>query len=269
MKILLVNKYDISGGAGRAVYRLHKALLSEGVDSKILVDVKDSNNDSVILSKYIFSKFTNRLRNFLDSFLVRFYTHRLSVLFSPSYLLLSNTIKKINKIDADIVHLNWVNAGMLNIGSIKKINKPIVWTMHDMWLFTGGCHYSLDCKNYELQCNNCNILNSKKGFDLSGFLFKAKRKMFEQKKDISIVGVSNWLSKCAKESTLLKNHKIITIPNALDTDFFKKVDKNLAREFLKLPKNKKLILFGAVDATKDIRKGFLEWQFFLVSWLCS
>ncbi|HKM18862.1 MAG TPA: glycosyltransferase family 4 protein [Aliarcobacter sp.] len=258
MKILIVNTSDIDGGAARAAYRLHKALLSSGVDSQMLVQNKTSDDYTVLNENKKVNKYLNKLRPILDSLSVRFYKNRTKTLFSPSFLPFSNIVDRINEINPDIVHLHWICGGMMRIEDIARIKAPIVWSLHDMWAFTGGCHYDEECKAYEKECGNCKVLGSQKENDLSRKVFKRKQKVFNNKKDITIVGLSNWLNECSKSSTLLKNKNHINLPNPIDTDIFKPFDKNLSRELWNLPKDKKLILFGAMGATSDLRKGFKQ-----------
>lgn len=258
MKILIVNTSDIDGGAARAAYRLHKALLDSGIDSQMLVQNKTSDDYTVLSENKKVNKYLNKLRPILDSLPVRFYKNRTKTLFSSSSLPFSNIVDRINDINPDIVHLHWICGGMIRIEDIARIKAPIVWSLHDMWSFTGGCHYDEECKAYKKECGNCKVLGSQKENDLSRKVFKRKQKVFNNKKDITIVGLSNWLNECSKSSTLLKNKNHINLPNPIDTDIFKPFDKNLSRELWNLPKDKKLILFGAMGATSDPRKGFKE-----------
>jgi glycosyltransferase involved in cell wall biosynthesis len=258
MKILIVNTSDIDGGAARAAYRLHKALLSSGVDSQMLVQNKTSDDYTVLNEDKKVNKYLNKLRPILDSLSVRFYKNRTKTLFSPSFLPFSNIVDRINEINPDIVHLHWICGGMIRIEDIARIKAPIVWSLHDMWAFTGGCHYDEECGGYKEACGNCKVLASDKQNDLSSKVFQRKQKAFASKKDMTIVGLSNWLNECSKSSTLLKNKNHINLPNPIDTDIFKPFDKNLSRELWNLPKDKKLILFGAMGATSDLRKGFKQ-----------
>jgi len=147
---------------------------------------------------------------------------------------------------------------MIKIEDIIKIKAPIVWSLHDMWAFTGGCHYDESCNGFKYRCGNCKVLGSNRKRDLSRKVFKRKEKIFNKRQNIVIVGLSKWLSECSKNSTLLKDKKYINLPNPIDTSIFKPFDKDKARELWNLPKNKKLILFGAINATGDPRKGFKQ-----------
>jgi len=258
MKILIVNTSDIDGGAARASYRLHKSLLALHVDTKMLVQNKISCDFTVIAETSKLRKGFNKLRPTIDSLPIGFFKERTKTLFSPSWFGFSNIVDHINEINPDIVHLHWICGGMMTIEDIARIKAPIVWSLHDMWAFTGGCHYDEECQGYEKECGNCKVLGSDKENDLSKKIFKRKQKAFTQKKDITIVGISNWLNECSKNSTLLKDKNHINLPNPLDTNIFKPFDKEKARELWGLPKDKKLVLFGAMGATSDPRKGFYE-----------
>jgi glycosyltransferase involved in cell wall biosynthesis len=258
MKILIVNTSDIQGGAARAAYRLHKALLGQNVDSQMLVQSKSSDDFTVIGPQSKVQKYFGKLRPTLDSLSVRKYKDRTKTLFSPSRVPFSNVVDKINNINPDIVHLHWIAGSMLRIEDFAKIKAPIVWSLHDMWAFTGGCHYDEKCGGYEKECGNCKVLGSDKENDLSRKIYNRKQKTYSKIDNMTIVGLSKWLSKCAQNSTLLKDKKHINLPNPIDTSIFKAFDKDKARELWSLPKDKKLVLFGAMGATSDPRKGFKE-----------
>jgi glycosyltransferase involved in cell wall biosynthesis len=259
MKILIVNASDIEGGAARAAYRLHKALLSRGVDSQMLVQSKISDDYTVIGPETKIKKAIARIRPILDQLPVTRYKNRTKTLFfSPAWLPFSGIVNRINEINPDIVHLHWIAGGMLRIEDIAKIKAPIAWSLHDMWAFTGGCHYDEECGAYKKKCGQCKVLRSRKDQDLSQTIFKRKQKAFACKKDITIVGLSKWLVGCSKSSELLKYNHHINLPNPIDTNLFKPFDKERSRELWNLPKDKRLVLFGAMNATGDPRKGFKE-----------
>lgn len=259
MKILIVNTYDTKGGAARAANRLHKSLITQNVDSQMLVQSKSSDDFTVITtSSTKAQKNLNKLRPFLDHIPVKFYKERTKTLFSPAWLGFSNIVDLINEIDPDIVHLNWINEGMIRIEDLERIKAPIVWSLHDMWAFTGGCHYDEGCGGYEKECGNCKVLGSNKHNDLSRKIFNRKQKTFSQIEDMTIVGLSKWLYTCAQRSSLLKNKRHVNLPNPIDTNRFKPFNKVKARELWNLPQDKKLILFGAIGVISDPRKGFVE-----------
>ena len=140
MKILIVNSNDIVGGASRAAFRLHQSLLTEGINSQMLVQDKKSNISTVFSTDSKIRKILiNPFRPALDHILMKLIGAK--ILFSSSYMPFSEIIKQINRINPDIVHLHWITGGMMTIEDLSKINVPIVWSLHDMWAFTDGFHF--------------------------------------------------------------------------------------------------------------------------------
>lgn len=256
MKILHVNTFDTNGGAARAAYRLHRALLAEGVDSKMLVQKKTSDDSTVISPTSKLEKGINLFRPTLDSLPVKKYKSRTQTLFSPAWLPFSQIPKKIAQINPDIVHLHWICGGMMSISDLAKIDKPIVWSLHDMWAFTGGEHIDENQHHYLDRCGNSKVLNSKKDKDLSRKGWERKQQVYAHIENMTIVGLSNWMHQSAKSSSLLRDKHHVQLPNPIDTSVFALFDKIEARRLLNLPINKKLVLFGAMNATSDPNKGF-------------
>ncbi|MFT6127429.1 MAG: glycosyltransferase involved in cell wall biosynthesis [Flavobacteriaceae bacterium] len=258
MKVLIVSTSDLSGGAARAAYRLHQALVRQKIDCQMLVQSKSSDDYRVLGPTTKFSKGLGKIRPFLDSLLVRFYKRRSKTLFSSSYLPFSGIIERINSINPDIVHLHWIAGGIMRIEDLAKIKAPIVWSMHDMWAFTGGCHYNEQCDAYQNGCGSCVVLGSNSKFDLSKINFLRKHNTYKKIKNLYINGSSKWISESAKSSSLFKNRNVTTIPNPIDMNLFKPVDKTSSRNLFNIPLEKKIILFGAINPLGDSRKGFKE-----------
>ena len=256
MKILIIASSDINGGAHKAAYRLHRAFLSHDINSQMLVQNKISDDYTVVgptssLRKYLI----NPLRPALDHIIMKIKS--VKTLFSSSYLPFSEVVSQINKIQPDIVHLHWVTGGMIRIEDVAKIKVPIVWSCQDMWPFTGGCHFSGSCKLYKENCGNCPILGTKKANDLSKKVMARKSKSYAKVQNLTVIGVSKWMAGCAEESSLFSSRKIKNIPNCIDVNLFKPIGKNIVREMFNIPKNKKVILFGATNP-EDKRKGGKE-----------
>jgi len=245
---------DLSGGAARGAYWLHQALRDLGVDSELYTNSKPLLGNNAINSVHItkLDKFLNIVCEQLDSILTIFYPKKSPRIFSTALAgrELNNIIIENN---IDILHLHWINSGFINIRHLRKINIPIVWTMRDMWPMTGGCHYSMECKNFMSGCGNCAQLNSKNLFDLSRFVNFRKSKYIP--KDVKLVGISRWLSEQAGKSSLFRDYDIRTISNAIDTREFKPVNPEHAREIIGINTEKKIILAGATNV-KDYYKGF-------------
>jgi glycosyltransferase involved in cell wall biosynthesis len=257
MKVLIVNTHDIQGGAARAANRLHKGLRRFGIDSHMLVQIKSGQDFTVLAPQTKFGKIAAKVRPLIDRFGLRKYKNKTQTLFSQGIAGDSGLVERINSLAPDIVHLHWVNEGFLSISDISKIKAPIVWSLHDMWPFTGGCHYDEWCGAYSKNCGSCKVLGSKRAGDLSSRVFKLKRKAYA-KANITVIGLSNWLANEAGKSQLFSGRTIVNLPNPIDQNEFFVVDQNFARQLFNLPLDKKLILFGAMGATADQRKGFQQ-----------
>lgn len=254
MKILLVNTFDTIGGPGRWVYMMHQNFLQAKIDSVYLADRKFSNDNTVLGTRGRLGDLKSRMKQVVDYFPLIFYPDWKKVIFSTGWAPfdINQTIKKIKP---DIVHLNWINRGFVNIKSLQNIGVPIVWTMHDMWPFTGGCHYDEECGRFKMGCGKCPILGSSSTSDLSSSILNKKKKCWHNI-DLTMVAPSHWLYNCAKESDLFKNTRVEHLPVGMDLTIYTPANKAEARKILGLPQDKKLVLFGAVNAVDDKRKGF-------------
>lgn len=254
MKVILLSTFDIEGGAAIATYRLHKGLIKLGVDSKMLVQSKKSDDYTVIGASSKLEAAIANLRPYLDS-LIKYllYKKQQKKLFSTA-MLPDLILRKLKNLSPTLVHLFWVNGGFVKIETLEKINVPIVWTLHDMWPLTGGCHYDDECRRFQNECGNCPVLNSSSERDLSFRILQRKTASWASIPMI-VVATSHWLAEMARTSAVFKNKKIVVIPNGIDIDKYKPINKRVARETWGLPEEKNLILFSAFNATSDKRKG--------------
>lgn len=253
MKILSVSFSDIRGGAARAAYRLHRGLCLTGVDSLMLVQQKDSDDQRVVSPSTRTGKGFAILGPELDRLPASLYPNRVYGNWSVNWLP-NGTVAKINSLKPDLCHLNWVGNGMLPMAQIQGIKCPVVWTFHDMWPFTGGCHYDNDCGRYMTQCSKCPQLKSWWDYDISRWGWGTKKRAW-QRKSYTVITPSRWMAGVARSSAILHGARIETIPYGIDTGIFKPVDKDAARRILNLPLGKKIILFGAFSPGSDKRKG--------------
>lgn len=254
MKSVLLSTYDIQGGAAQAAYRLHQGLQEIGVTSQVLVQNKTSDDSHVNGPRSKLNKTIAFLRPGIDGLPLALYKKRTDDRYSLGWLP-ENRVQQINLIQPDIVNLHWVGSGFLRLENLRKIRQPIVWTMHDMWAFTGGCHYTDGCDRYLTQCGNCPQLGSRLKRDLSHWNWRRRERLFKQL-NLTIVAPSQWLTDCAKQSPLLNHCRVERIPYGLDLTRYQPQNKAWVRSLLKLPPDKPLILFGASNATSDRRKGF-------------
>jgi glycosyltransferase involved in cell wall biosynthesis len=256
MRILIVNTSERTGGAAVAANRLMKALNNNGAKAKMLVRDKETETLTVVPLPH-----SPRLRwHFLWERLVIF----CRLHFSRQHLFevdIANAGYDITKLpefqEADVIHLHWVNQGMLSLKGIQKIlqsGKPVVWTMHDIWPATALCHVTLGCQHFTSQCGNCRLLpGGGSSHDYSTTIWQRKQRMLADE-NIYFVACSHWLESEAKRSALLKGQKITSIPNPIDTRIYKRGNKQEARQRLGLPLDKKLILFASQRVT-NVNKG--------------
>jgi glycosyltransferase involved in cell wall biosynthesis len=174
------------------------------------------------------------------------------VLHSPA-VLPSGWPKKINSADADVAHLHWVNIDMMSIEDIGHIRKPVVWTLHDMWAFCGAEHVTDDFRWRE-GYSGTNRPGHESGFDLNRWVWQRKRKAWRH--PMHIVTPSSWLADCARQSVLMRDWPVSVIPNTIDTEAWRPVEKSLARSLIGLPPSLPLLLFGTFGANAAPHKGF-------------
>jgi len=260
MKVTLINTSDAGGGAPAACMRLLKALESKNIDVHMQVHEQKTGEPRVTgLDKNA----ADRLRikfNFLYERLPFIWfkakTRALRFAFSPANIGTDIT-REPAILGADILHLHWTNAGYLSVKNLKQLlqtGKPIVWTLHDMWAFTGGCHYAGECDHFKNECGNCWMLRDAADDDLSHTGWLRKADMYKVAKNIVIVTCSSWLADVARTSSVLKGFRIEAIPNPIDTELFSLKDKIGARKKWNIDLQSKIILFGAANIL-DRRKG--------------
>ena len=258
MKILFVNTSDTQGGAARAAMRIMQAVEAEEDEVQMLVKHKTSSLANVLpldafLPHNSLYKATDwlatKLKNKLQHARWRPYRHSQDGNYKSD---LRGTYLggAMRSIDYDVLHLHWINLRFVRLEDLPT-DKPIVWTLHDCWPFSGVCHYFLDCQAYKQSCGCCPQLGSNHPHDLSHQVWKQKKAILS-KLDLHIVCPSRWLAECARESSILKNADIRVIPNCIDTSVFCPPAKTKADTI------RPVILFGAVNATKDRIKGFSE-----------
>jgi glycosyltransferase involved in cell wall biosynthesis len=252
MNVVHLNTDD-QAGASRSASRLHLGLMHlPNVNSFFVVGRSKSNIEGThTLEPQWTSRLTKAVYSQAEKYLARPVSPEWQHLVSFNRLprMVHPWLKRFHP---DIVNLHWIGNGLIPIGSIARFQVPVVWTMHDMWSFTGGCHYDHSCGNYVNQCDRCPMFSHASAAPTAHNLWRAKHAAFARI-HITFVCPSQWLASCARQSSLLKNHRIEVIPYGLDTLLFKPSDKMAARRLLGLPSEKKILLFGAVAADK--RKG--------------
>ena len=249
LKIVHLVGGEENSGAFKGANLLHNDLCRSNIDSKIIYEKKIDKK----------SLFLRKIRRNYEKFPKIFFPKREGTSFSSGIVGI-NFLKDKSYLDADLVHLHWINNGFFNISHLSKINKPIVWTLRDMWSFTGGCHYTLGCNKFEKTCHKCPQLNSKISYDLSTFNQNRKEKYLKNK-NISFVVNSNWMEKMAKKSKILQDEKVYTFFPSFDLNNFYHEYDNTLKNKLNLNPQKKIILYGA----QNIEAKYKGFNYFLDS----
>lgn len=255
MKTLFISTSDVVGGAARATYWLAKGLRNNGQDISMCVQQKTGDFPWVWkVNKNKLGYFVDLARPHLDVLPLSYYSNRKKTQWSLNLLPNSKLISAITDFNPDIINLHWVGGGFLPVSQFRKVNAPIVWSLYDMWSFTGGCHYDDSCGKFVDLCRACPQLDSNRQ-DISSYIHGRKIKYW-QDIPMTIVAPSAWLAGEAKRSSLFRNLRVEVIPHGTDLNLFKPINKDCAREILGLQKNRRYVLFGAMGGTSDARKGY-------------
>lgn len=251
MKVLFVNTFKNYGGAAIAARRLEAALRNQGVEVSFAYY---TDKESVKISPFFGSKLINKLFVAIDRLFVKFRLNDPSHLFKYSSGRIGSPFFKKKKFEAfDVIHLHWTTFSFLSVHQINELAKlkPVIWTLHDMWAFTGGCHYSMGCINFESTCKPCPFLKGDGGFSQQEQSIKSQ---LLSHPNIQIVTCSNWLASQAMRSEVFKGTDVRVIGNTIDTNRFKPLDRESVRLRYGLNNKKFKVLTGAIDLT-DERKG--------------
>nr|WP_295255855.1 glycosyltransferase [uncultured Blautia sp.] len=255
MKIVHIVSKD-TGGAARAAIRINTALNQVQCESSVLVLHKSTNEDvrEIMHNRFVWRIFKG-IRKINEINISK--NHLKGKFYEP---IIGIPLEK-NKIiqEADVINLHWINDGMLTykeILKLEKLGKKIVWTMHDMYPFTAGCYYDNECGKYKDSCKKCILAED--ALKREKYIQKIFRKKYAvyQRTNITFVGCSNWISNCARRSTLTKKHDVYTINNPIDMSIFKPIEKEMAFKKFNIVTSKKVIAFGAMQSDSDPRKGY-------------
>ncbi len=263
MRILHFSTEDITGGAAKAAYRLHTALREAGHQSQMVVLHKKSDDGSVVQappakSRPWTSRF-ERLRNQIPGLRrvhpVANYTFNFDL--QPQADLQSLLTSQTEP--PEIICLHWIT-GFLDIKAIRQLYDffrcPIVWVMADQEPLTGGCHYSFGCEGFKHECGNCPQLIPSNAADHSHTVWQRKKELLSDL-PICFVAPTSWGRERLQQSSLFRSHRCELIPYPIDPQVFRPFDRNIARDLLHLPQDRKIIFFGATYL-EDRRKGMSQ-----------
>lgn len=256
MRVLIVNTSEKRGGAAVAANRLMAALNNNGVKAKMLVREKDTEDPSVVeLGRRSYMHWLFLWERWLLYCRLGFNKKHLFDIDSGHCGTDITGLREFK--EADVIHLHWVNQGMLSLKDLRRIldsGKPVVWTMHDMWPAMALCHYALDCHKYLTQCRECPLVPHNGLFgDFAAKIWKRKDRLYASRNSICFVACSRWLAAETRRSRLMTGQKIAAIPNPIDTHIFCRTDSEEARRAMRLPLDKKLICFVAQKVTNKIK----------------
>lgn len=255
LRVVHIATTDIGGGAAIASYRLHQGLVRLGVDSQMVVAQKLTDDRAVHGASTLTKKLWSRVAHQIDQIPRRFLKTTNASLLSPSWIG-SDAVKRALALNPDVVNLHWVQNGFVNPASLRLLQDvPTVWTLHDMWTFCGAEHYVGDDTRYIHGYTAQNRPPGESGFDLNRWAWKRKMRTIPALKRFTVVTDSYWLGECAAKSAMLREKRVVPINYGLDTDVFKPIPKDVARHILNIPHDKKVVLFGAINASGDMRKG--------------
>jgi glycosyltransferase involved in cell wall biosynthesis len=257
LKVVHLNTYDGNGGAGRACMRLNRALLSQNIDSKIIVHYKFGKNPQIrTFNSNLIQKAYTAATIVIERVLAKRFLKPSRTPFSFAWFGRS-VINHPDVKAADIIHLHWINHGFLNpkhIAELAKLNKPIVWTFHDSNAFTGGCHVRYTCDHFLRECGYCPLLNKPAANDISHQIWLQKNEAY-QGLPITVIAPSLWMKNSIQASSLMGSKPVNQISNTLETDLFKPKDKTQAKQQAGLSPDKFIFLSGFMPSRKDLHKG--------------
>ena len=248
MKSIILSYSDVGGG-GRAAINICKSLQNLNVDTHVFVKKKTTNSNYVRNyyknNFFIFDNYKERINRNIGKFKTK-----KTFSYQSASIFPSNLSKNLNKSNYDIVHLCWVNE-FLSIEDIGRIKKPIVWSLCDMWPFSGINHYDEYDENAFWRTKINQTLSK---FSIDKWIINRKLKSWKLPMDIVVP--NKWMYDCVKDSKVMSNFDCHIIKWPIDSDIFYKKNKISCRKQFHFPVDKKLILYGSSNGLKDRRKGW-------------
>ncbi|NQU27793.1 MAG: glycosyltransferase [Candidatus Marinimicrobia bacterium] len=255
MKVLFLSTSSVGGGAFIAASRIYSELRRSDMDVTMLTRAKAFADIPLPKGIYNYRPFIRRLLSYCERMIAKIYNDSNPISRSLN-IFPSGLANLINRSNYDLIHLHWINDEMMSIMEIGLINKPIVWTLHDCWAFSGTEHHDIhQTFRWKTGYNKSDQKLKSFGIDLDRWLWK-KKQIYWRNSPFHFVAPSNWLANRIKHSKLFRNRPVSIIPNGLDTEVFRPHNKQSARDRLGLPKNQTILLFGAMNSTNDPIKGF-------------
>ncbi|ABS25449.1 glycosyltransferase [Anaeromyxobacter sp. Fw109-5] len=254
MRVVHLNTADAGGGAARSALRLSLALRGEGVDSLLFVRKRRTDDPTVIQHDSLVDPRFPRLRDRLDSLPWRLYRRRTRATFDVG-MVPDRVAAAVRSLRPSIVNVHWIGYAFMRLEALGQLPGRIVWTLHDSWPFTGGCHVPQDCERFTARCGACPVLGSERELDLSRAVWARKRRSWREL-SITLVAPSRWMAERAARSSLFGDGRVEVIPNGVDTSVYRPRDRRRAKLRLGLTADAPTVLFAAMWADRDPNKGF-------------
>jgi glycosyltransferase involved in cell wall biosynthesis len=256
MRVLHLAQSDGGGGANKAAFRVHRGLRDLGVTSTFHPGRKLGDDPDVVPAwPRLAGSFRSNLAAWLDIRSLDAYPNRRGDVFSPVRFSYGRPHRDLVAA-ADVICLHWIAGSFLHPSDLARLGKPLAWLLHDMWPFTGGCHFAADCRAFEKCCGACPSLGSRDVDDFAGRDFAARERAYRGL-DLTIVAPSRWIAGEARRSALFGQRRIEHIANGIDLQTYRPMARGAARKLFELPADERpMLLFGAMSATSNARKGY-------------
>lgn len=250
MNVVILNHSDSRGGASVTSVRLMQALVRLGVDARMLVVHNAIDSERIGRLQPRWRVRTEFLAEHADIWLRQGCSRtNLFAISTGSFGMPVHEHPWVK--EADIVVLAWVNQGMLSLSEIKRIKAPVAWVMHDMWCFTGVCHHAGECRRFQQECGQCQLLVRKSAHDLSWHVHRSKQRLYGAK-PIRFVAVSTWLASLATSSSLASDMDVCAIPNPFPVENFT-CEPRIGRRRCGLPGQGRLIVMAAARLDDPVK----------------
>ncbi len=252
MKILFINKYDITGGAGITANRLANALEKYyKTENHFLVGIKKSDNQKVFTTR------SAGLQNTIE--------RSVNLIFNAAglqYKWLPFSTKKIlehaRDFKPDVISLHNIHGGYFKTSLLTQLSKiaPIYWTLHDMWAFTANAAHTYGDESWKkLKAGRQERKHFPQiGLNTGNWLLKNKKRIYAES-HLTIITPSVWLYNLAKQSPVFEGKKICQIYNGVDTEIFYPHNKINIRKELNIPVESPVLVFGAENVIRNAYKG--------------
>lgn len=254
MKKVVHIQYSMES-AGRAALRLYHTFNAANLQTSIVTLHNSQNALPGVVTMGKKARLVARLDDKIQEYLTR---HTDKQMGSFSYPVLGSNLARLDAVKkADIIYIHWALKGFLNLRGFRQIvrlNKPVIFFMHDMWNITGGCHHSFTCDKYKTTgCDRCPMFTPPQTNDLAAREFTKKLRLYSKYNNLYFVAPSRWLYNCSKESLLTKNKPLFYIPNLFDQSLFRPTEKPAARKLLNIAEGETVIAFGAVTVNSPYK----------------